>query len=80
MAELKPCPFCGGKAQFRSRSFDVRANDRGWVFDIFCTKCCVELPRNYRIDLEFNDCGEIQILSDGRQAAIEEWNRRVNDA
>lgn len=35
MAELKPCPFCGGKADIR----DFTIIDSDPEIDIFCTNC-----------------------------------------
>ena len=37
MEELKPCPFCGGKAQI-DHYFDAEL-----VYDIWCTSCTVIL-------------------------------------
>ena len=69
MTELKPCPFCGGKAQIRYTgngsgpsgytSNVVMRSKPGFVM---CLNCEVAMPRNSRV---------------GR--AIEKWNRRVND-
>ena len=60
MAELKPCPFCGGKAKF-IYSMPYSA--------IVCKKCKV-------ITKVFVDYYEQQ---DGKEEAIEAWNRRVED-
>lgn len=67
MNELKPCPFCGGKADFvyfnngsRYRSNVIYKNDKCTVK---CLKCEVELPRAYK----------------GTNRAAEAWNRRAND-
>ncbi len=38
MAELKPCPFCGGEAEF--------ANDDGIVAVVVCKKCKAEMVRS----------------------------------
>ena len=61
MAELKPCPFCGGKAKY------VYAMPYNAVK---CRKC--------------NTWGktvlDIYEQQDGKQAAIEAWNRRYTPA
>lgn len=35
MAELKPCPFCGGEAKIR----DYSTPDTDPEIDVFCTNC-----------------------------------------
>jgi Lar family restriction alleviation protein len=37
--ELKPCPFCGGKAEYHDN-----ATNYDWVF---CTVCKAQVPGNY---------------------------------
>ena len=63
MAELKPCPFCGGKAKLILTTEDNRGRKYGYVR---CGKdypnCCVIQP------------SEILLIK-----AIEAWNRRDED-
>lgn len=39
--ELKPCPFCGGKA---SKVFDPdgteQADGKEWAYTVVCNRCC----------------------------------------
>ena len=37
MAELKPCPFCGGKANLRSGF---------WIHTAYCRDCLVSITRD----------------------------------
>lgn len=79
MKELKPCPFCGGKAKFLVKTFSERGTTRGWLFGISCAECGVETPRSkYKIELSFESNGEVKTPIDEREMAIEAWNRRVN--
>jgi uncharacterized Zn finger protein len=41
MEELKPCPFCGGAAEFVVEANFTRSSTRGWEFTIECSKCGV---------------------------------------
>lgn len=80
MTELKRCPFCGGKAAFSIKKDFSRNLIKGYEFNIRCNKCGVTNPdREYRIEFRMNDSGEIEIVSDGRKNAIEEWNKRCKE-
>ena len=79
MSELKPCPFCGGKAFFSAKCFSEKGITRVWQFGICCAKCGVETPRSdYKIELSFESNGEVKTPIDEREMALEAWNRRVN--
>lgn len=80
MSELKPCPFCGGEAKFLIKLHSERGITRGWEFGIYCTKCDVTTPKTcYKLEVQLNGAGQIDITEDERQQAIEAWNRRVTD-
>lgn len=78
--KLKPCPFCGGKANFYVKLASAEGFDRGWHFGIFCTKCDVTTPRtDYKLAVEFTDSGELLAVVDERPLAVETWNRRFDN-
>lgn len=81
MEKLKPCPFCGGKANFFIETYMERGITRGYNFGIYCTKCDITLPkRNYVIEFEMSsDDGELKVTTDERPQAIEAWNRRIDN-
>ena len=62
--ELKPCPFCGGKAAIGTKSFDL-FNVAAYVF---CKKC------GARTDLFYK-----YVQNESKQMARDAWNKRVND-
>ena len=67
--ELKPCPFCGGEAYFRTPQ-----HSRGNTFDIMMVECkrCGASP--YAVQV--NSCNN----EENKRAAIARiWNRRAND-
>ena len=62
--ELKPCPFCGGKAKLVDVGIEGEFQD--WV---------VECP-NCHIALLYNDDGCVSTILE----AVIAWNRRVDNA
>ena len=62
MAELKPCPFCGGEADYRTENFERTV----WVK---CTVCGIATGR-YETD-------EIVDGMNGKAWVTKTWNRRT---
>jgi Lar family restriction alleviation protein len=62
---LKPCPFCGGEADFLTENFGAKV----WVV---CTDCGVQTLKE--------DTNLIVFGKGGKDRAIEAWNRREEDA
>lgn len=77
MEELKKCPFCGGKAYFRTTSTGSHAETRKISFWIECRDCRVSIPKTYELEVRMNENGEIETLSDEREKAVQTWNNRV---
>ena len=64
MAELKPCPFCGGEAEFFSDvTFTAETGEQIGEIKWFawCTECSA------------------LVSADTKEKAIEAWNRRAHD-
>lgn len=69
MAELKPCPFCGGK--------NIRINAYGFgYYAIECLDCYVETAR-YKSVSKYLE-GNLPIEKKAKKA-IEAWNRRADN-
>lgn len=64
--ELKPCPFCGGKAE-RKESYKITGSGR--LIPQYCIKCGYE-----RCGLYVVTCNR-----DTVEEAVEIWNRRVTE-
>ena len=61
MAELKPCPFCGGNARISADTEATRdSQGRLWAFNAVCDRCCATSGLTFK-----------------PEKAIEAWNRRV---
>ena len=68
MAELKPCPFCGGK--------DIRKVVTLKYAEIYCASCQVSITRGLI-------CGKCDDLAEAEECfgvdVSEAWNRRAED-
>lgn len=61
--ELKPCPFCGGKADFSQEP-------HLGLIAVVCKNCMGQIP--YQFDFGKGS-------DEGKRKAIEAWNRRINN-
>ena len=77
--KLKPCPFCGGEAEYFIVENCSCGTARGWKFGIHCTKCMVSLPmRDFMLTMDLYSNGELVAKKDERQKAADMWNRRAD--
>lgn len=74
MKQLKMCPFCGGKPYLEKnhRAF-INAESTRVAF----VRCSVCNARSGRINLKDYGCTSSSL--EAENAAIELWNRRIND-
>lgn len=78
--ELKPCPFCGGKAVFFVKGHSASEMKSYWHIGVYCTKCNLTSPKLYSLTLALGTNAEIQAIEDERQHAVDDWNRRADNA
>lgn len=82
LPELKPCPFCGGRARFiYTRDGDyVYITHRTVGCMLVCAKCGAKMdaPGGY-FQLVFGRDGAMRIEGDGREKLINAWNRRAKN-
>lgn len=78
--ELKPCPFCGGKAEYKINKNYEWGTTHGWQFGIKCTNCMMELPmRDFVVTVNLESNGKIAFDKDDRKKATDMWNRRTDN-
>lgn len=83
MPELKPCPFCGGKAKFINRGNFSSNFSSGFQYTIKCIDCDITLAQTEEMHFHLSDNGE-PIMTEAskfnRERMINAWNRRTNNA
>lgn len=71
MKELKPCPFCGGKAKLLMK----KDNFRDYFISARCEKCGARIGGHYP-NLKLEDEAVLNIINCADDA-INDWNRRA---
>lgn len=81
MAELKLCPFCGGKAKFNQTKYGTAdASSVTLGFRIECKECSATAPKSYGlININLDESGNLNAWQDDREKAISSWNRRAGE-
>ena len=74
MAELKPCPFCGGKPYLETRHRAFINGETTRVAFVRCTEC---EARTQRFSIEV--FGRTSYSGEANARAIEHWNRRIEN-
>lgn len=74
MTELKPCPFCGGKAYLEKQHRAFIGGETTKVCFVRCLKCNARSGR-YKI----SDYGKTSHSWEAREKAVEAWNSRANE-
>lgn len=73
--KLLPCPFCGGKAYFRTDTIGYQGNYRSFNFHIECKDCKIALPNLYDLSFFLDENGDLCFKEDEREKAIFAWNK-----
>lgn len=74
--KLLPCPFCGGKAYFRTDTNGYHKDNRDFRFHIECQSCKIAFPKTFELAFSLCDDGKLRFLKDEREEAVREWNKR----
>lgn len=78
--ELKPCPFCGGQAIFKTISNMADHSNIGFDFGIKCRDCGMTFPKIYVMRLDLDSDGTVVMIDDEREIAVKQWNDRKEDS
>lgn len=70
----KPCPFCGGKAEWKIHTIDKFGTPYDFLCRIRCSRCGAEIRTWYRPAR--NVANQVQAAKD---LIFREWNRRVDN-
>lgn len=77
MTELKPCPFCGGKAEIREFANGHNGNGEFVAkYEVGCKKCNIKFLFESRFVLKN---GQPEFIQNGYDKCVEAWNRRANE-
>ena len=71
MAELKPCPFCGGEAKVQK---DVHSIDGGLRLFYYVRCCLCGAIAGFKLE-----CYPRQKEHKAKREAIDAWNRRADN-
>lgn len=78
MAELKPCPFCGGEAELRHDSNELPFSEVQDVFFVICKNCGCYPFKFAGVNLFYTESGKKK-AEELKQKAAEAWNRRADN-
>lgn len=79
--KLKPCPFCGGKARFITKSNKSSYTGVGFYYIIACSMCnCTPIQKEQDMNFFLDENGEVKITEGSevfKQNMIDTWNTRT---
>lgn len=77
MFDFDSCPFCGGSGGFLIKTTFTKGNSIGWHFGVSCSNCGITIrKKDYTVEVQLKNNGEISTLTDERLIALNDWNRR----
>lgn len=75
--ELKPCPFCGGKAEIREYANGHKGSGEFTAnYEVGCNKCKIKFHFETIFVLKN---GQPKFIQNGYDKCIESWNRRTEN-
>ena len=73
MAELKPCPFCGGEAKLKG----ICGSESAYAF-VICERCGARTEKTYEFDLYGKEVITPSFfLEKAKSRAVSLWNARA---
>lgn len=72
--KIKPCPFCGGKAELDAYECTTTISEPFYLARVFCTAC---FARGVGFERKITNLADVKALCESD--AIEFWNRRAKD-
>ena len=71
MTELKPCPFCGGKAE-------TNFTAQFWYFTVRCESCDAGITKTIKpMEIIGTKAVTFEMVRNAMKTAGEAWNRRT---
>ena len=81
--DLKPCPFCGGKAVFETVSTDSSSYGVSFTYTIKCSKCgCTPFKDNSVMTVFLTKDGDVIRTAESQakqERLVKEWNNRPTE-
>ena len=81
MAELLPCPFCGGTAHFITINNSSSKSGVCFSYIIRCSNCkCTPMQKEAEMHLWLDNCGQVRMTEASEQtlqSTIDGWNTRT---
>ncbi|MGN0686815.1 MAG: Lar family restriction alleviation protein [Oscillospiraceae bacterium] len=79
--ELKPCPFCGGKAYLEEYSLKeipaLRNTRYHKAHKIGCKSCQIYFLEKSILTVDY---GELKFIENGLEKCLNKWNKRSDNA
>lgn len=73
--ELKPCPFCGGKASISIVGKGLESGTFTVTYEVGCTECRIKFKGTTYLLIKD---GEPMVSVDGYKECTDLWNRRAD--
>ena len=77
MEKLKPCPFCGGKAEIKRINYGHNGMGKFTeTYQAFCRECGIKFIKESEFAMKE---GQILIYKNGYEDCVKAWNTRTGE-